>query len=93
MTVLLPATRSALVDSVVVTISSARLVPHLLAYRAASHEVRHLVDEYLARWSEIMGLTGGSRRRAAHLLTLFPEFRNIFFYQGFVEMPTGRYVI
>jgi len=21
------------------------------------------------------------------------EFRNIFFYQGFVEMPTGRYVI
>jgi len=65
------------IEKVVAIISAIRLIPHIILFNI--HPKRNIIKYEVARWLKCLDLAGNTQYGFIHLMTFFPEFRNLFY--------------
>ena len=67
-------------DKIIAFISAVRLIPHIILFNI--HHRKHIIKYDVKRWLKCLHITGvGNQYGFIHLMTFYPEFRNLFCYR------------
>jgi len=67
------------IEKTVAICSAIRLVPHIILFNI--HPKRNIIKYEVSRWLNCLDLAERTQYGFIHLMTFFPEFRNLFYYR------------
>lgn len=76
------------IEKAIALLSAIRLIPHMILFNI--HPRRKIIKYEIERWFTCLGIAAKGQYGFIHLMTFYPEFRNLFYYRigavsGFVR--------
>jgi len=67
------------VDIVIALFSAVRLIPHIILFNI--HSQKNTIKYDINRWLKVLHIAVNTQYGFIHLMTFFPEFRNLYYYR------------